>query len=221
MPRNIWISVFIFALFVATLSSCKKPDLPRRAFQAKTKTFYRVVPADPVPVEVNGNTFIGFAFFPGGGSGNATHLGNCSIYFNQLVYTASPELPPAGSVAAPITDIPGYPVTGGPLPLIQSTDFSGLGAIISSLNVPAQVHGKIVNTIFKNETGDAVFTSAITGSGGTFPISKTVVGFNGKALIVGGAGKFANATGEINYDGYFNTLDANDAEYNANGWINY
>jgi hypothetical protein len=84
-----------------------------------------------------------------------------------------------------------------------------------------KVHGAIVNGVFYDRKGDAIFTSAITGSGGTFPISKTLVGFNGKGIIVGGRGKFEHAAGAFNYDGYFNTADANDAGYNADGWIAY
>jgi hypothetical protein len=199
--------------------SCDKPGVQCKPFEVKTKTFYRVSPTDPLPVEINGTTFVGFAFFPGSGTGNATHLGNCSIYFNQLVYSSDPEAPPAGSIAAPVSDVPGYPVTGAPLPLIQPGDFDNLTSAISSLYIPAQVYGKIINAVFDNGKGDAIFTSAIAGDGGTFPISPTVVGFNGKALVVGGRGKFAHAVGEIDYDGYFNVADANDAEYNAKGWI--
>lgn len=202
-------------------SSCDKTDLHKRSFGARTKTFYRVSPTAPVPVDVNGTTFIGFAYFPGSGSGNATHMGNCVIHFNQLVYGTASDAPPAGSVAAPVADVPAYFITGAPLPLIQPGDFDPLAAAVTSLQVPSHVYDKIINTVFDNGKGDAIFISAITGSGGTFPVSQIIVGFNGKALIVGGRGKFAHAVGEIDYDGYFNVADANDAEYNAKGWISY
>ncbi|HVG42836.1 MAG TPA: hypothetical protein VM888_14585, partial [Chitinophagaceae bacterium] len=81
--------------------------------------------------------------------------------------------------------------------------------------------GYIINSVLANKKGDAIYTSAITGSGATFPVSATVVGFKGKGLIVGGAGKFANAVGEFAFNGFFNLLDQNDAEYNADGWIDY
>ena len=199
--------------------SCVKGIKEKKHFEAKTKTWYRVSPIDPVPVNVNGTIYGGFAYFPGGGEGQATHLGNCSIYFNQLVYGTSPEAPPAGSVAAPLVDVPGYIVTGAPLPLIQAGDFSSLASAVSSLHIPAEVYGKIVNSVFYSAKGEAIFTAAITGAGSTFPISQTVVGFNGKALIVGGRGRFIHAVGEIDYDGYFNVANPNDAEYNAKGWI--
>ncbi|MEO8112436.1 MAG: hypothetical protein ABI594_20475, partial [Ginsengibacter sp.] len=222
MKKKYFFSVQLLgAIIVLSIlfSSCDKADLHRRSFEARTKTFYRVSPTAPVPVVVNGTTFIGTAYFPGSGSGKATHLGNCAIYFNQLIYGTSAEAPPAGSVAAPVVDVPGYLVTGAPLPLIQQGDFDPLTAAVASLQIPSQVYGKIINTVFDNGKGDAIFISAITGSGGTFPISQIIVGFNGKALIVGGRGKFAHAVGEIDYDGYFNVADANDAEYNAKGWI--
>ena len=125
------------------------------------------------------------------------------------------------SVAAAVADIPGYPVTGAPLPLIQANDFSELSTAISTLGIPATISNLLINQVIFNEKGDAIFLSAITGSGSTFPISSTIVGFNGKALIVTGRGKFAKASGEVNYSGYFNVTNANDAGYNAEGWISY
>ncbi|MEP7253478.1 MAG: hypothetical protein ABI683_13900, partial [Ginsengibacter sp.] len=89
-------------LLICMLSSCDKTDLHKKSFEARTKTFYRVSPTAPVPVDVNGTTFVGFAYFPGSGSGNATHLGNCAVYFNQLTYGTASDAPPAGSVAAPV-----------------------------------------------------------------------------------------------------------------------
>jgi hypothetical protein len=81
--------------------------------------------------------------------------------------------------------------------------------------------GHVVNSVLVNQKGDAVFLAAITGSGSTFPISATVIGFNGKALIVGGRGKFGKAVGEVDYEGFFNVENANDAGFNVEGWISY
>jgi hypothetical protein len=117
--------------------------------------------------------------------------------------------------------VPAYPVTGGPLPSIQAGDFTALATAISSLGIPAENNGKIINSVIINNKGEAIFTAEIRGSGSTFPISATVTGFNGKALITGGKGKFKNATGEIDFSGYFNTADPNDATYDATGWIYY
>lgn len=206
------------------LTACKKDvqlKEQRKPFKAHIDTWYRVSPTVPTPVVVNGVPYIGFAYFPGGGEGNATHMGNVTNWFNQLAYTTPPNTGPEGSVNAPVAEIPGYPVLGAPLPLIQAGDFATLPSVLSALSVPSTSSGHIINSILYNKKGDAVFTSAITGTGGTFPISEIKVGFNGKALIVGGRGKFVGATGEIDFCGYFNVADANDAEYNAEGWISY
>lgn len=214
--------IVVFAS-AALLSSCNKThDIKKYDFEAKYKTWYRVSPLPkPVSLDVNGTSFFGFAHFPGGGTGEASFLGNSTTYFNQLVYGTSPDAPPAGSVGAAVNDVPGYPVTGAPLPLIQSGDFNELASAISSFKIPASVYDKIVNQILYNQKGDAIFASAITGSGGTFPISATVVGFKGKGIITGGRGKFKHAVGEYEYNGYFNVLNANDAEFNMKGWIGY
>jgi len=224
MKKQIFISPLIAIAITAILFvSCKKDNNCniKRPFKAKIDTWYRISPTEPQTIVVNGTTYIGFAYFPGGGFGNATGMGTSSFYFNQLVYAETPDAPPAGSVAAPVTDAISYPVTGAPLPLIQAGDFTGLSNADKKLHIPSKVCDAIVNAVFYDDKGNAIFTSAITGSGGTFPISKTLVGFNGKAIIVGGRGKFENASGAFNYEGYLNTVDANDAEYNADGWIVY
>jgi hypothetical protein len=211
-----------FSLALLLLASCKKEKTSvRKPFKASIETWYRVSPTAPVPVVVNGSNYIGFAHFPGGGSGNATHMGNVTNWFNQLAYTTPPNTNPEGSVGAPVTAVPSYPVLGAPLPLVQAGDFTALPSVLTALSVPTSIGGNVINSIIYNGKGDAVFTSAITGTGSTFPLSEIKVGFNGKALIVGGRGKFVNAVGELDYNGYFNVVDANDAEYHADGWISY
>ncbi|MEP7108255.1 MAG: hypothetical protein ABI760_09730 [Ferruginibacter sp.] len=216
---GLWLMFFVISLF---FPSCK-PDhaIHKRDFHVRTATWYRVSPTHPIPLSINGVDYVGFAYFPGGGEGNASHMGKCTTFFNQLSYGTSPQAPPAGSIPAPLVDVINYPITGAPLPLIQAGDFSTLSAASSSLNIPSSVYNKIINQVIYNKKGDAIFISAISGSGGTFPISPTTVGFNGKALITGGRGKFSRAVGEIDYSGYFNVTDPNDAAYNAEGWIAY
>jgi hypothetical protein len=211
----------LFALsLVIVITSCRK-NIHKKAFKANFDTWYRVAPTTPVPLEINGTDYVGFAYFPGGGEGTATHMGEAVLYFNQLTYATAAEAPPAGSIGAPVADIPSYPVSGGPLPLIQAGDFTGLASISSALQLPRDVMGHVVNSVLVNKKGDAVFLAAITGSGSTFPISATLVGFNGKALIVGGRGKFSKAVGEVDYEGFFNVTNANDAAFNVEGWISY
>ena len=214
---------FIPVLLVLTISmfcySCQK-EVPKRPFKLESKTWYRIAPATPAPITVDGNEWVSFAYFPGSGSGNATHMGSITHFFNQLAYGTSPAGPPAGSVAAPVVDVPQYPVLGGPLPLIQGGDFDELATLAATLQIPASVGGHVVNEVITNRKGDALFLAAI-GGGATFPLSETIIGFNGKALIVGGSGRFTHATGEVDYDGYFNVTNASDAAYNAAGWISY
>lgn len=222
MKKNLYSFSKIAVLFLPLLllfTSCKK-DIRLNTFKARTNTIYRVVPLQKaIGLTVNGDEKLGFAYFPGSGTGNATGLGQCVTLFNQLVYSTTGALPPEGSVAAPVVDIPSYPVTGGPLPLIQPGDFSEVASLVNNHNIPDKINNYIINSVFVNEAGDAVFLSAITGSGTTFPISQTVVGFNGKAMIVGGRGKFAHATGKVDYYGSFSIVNPNDAEYNVDGWI--
>lgn len=215
-------AIVLSLLSVVFLNSCKKDEI-KKSFKADFKTFYRIAPTDPVPVAVNGANYIGFANFPGGGPGNATYIGNCKMYFNQLVYTDPkiPGAPPLGSVNAVLVDILNYPVTGAPLPLIQAGDFNGLIDANKKYHIPADIRDKIINQVIYDDKGNALFTSAIKGSGATFPISETLVGFNGKGIIVGGRGKFHGTRGEFDYHGQFNIANPNDAEYHLDGWICY
>lgn len=225
MKAKLFITRFLSIALVTTLfASCKKENPycnVKKPFKAHIDTWYRLSPADPIPVEVDGTTYIGFAYFPGGGTGNATHLGDCYFYFNQLAYSAADDALPAGSIGAPVVDVINYPVTGAPLPLMQAGDFTEFYNENNNLHIPTDVLGQIVNSVFYDGRGNAIFTSAIKGSGHTFPISKTFLGFDGKAIIVGGRGKFKHAKGEFDYEGYFNAENANDAEFNTDGWIAY
>jgi len=216
--------LFAIAFIASVFVSCKKEDAYisiKKPFKANIDTWYRISPTEPKTVIVNGTTYVGFAYFPGGGAGKVTCMGHSTFYFNQLVYAPAVDAPPAGSIAAPLVDAVNYPVTGAPLPLIQAGDFTALAHANDHLHIPLRAHDHVVNSVFYDHDGNAIFTSAIRGSGSTFPISKTLVGFKGKGIIVGGRGKFEHAAGRFDYEGYFNTADANDAEYNADGWIAY
>jgi hypothetical protein len=217
------IKTLVAVLFIASIAtSCKKDrDIKKREFEVRTKTWYRVAPTAPVPVVVNGTTYSGFNYFPGGGTGTATYMGEVSNYFTQLAYGISPEAPPLGSVSTPLRDVPSYPILGGPLPLIQPGDFSDLAKLIQQLQIPAQVDHHIINSVLNNSKGDAIFLTALTGTSRIVPLSATVAGFSGKGLILGGRGKFTHAVGEFDFSGYFSLVNPNDAEYNAKGWISF
>jgi hypothetical protein len=232
------------AIILSVLASCEKSDVSAdrqflagdiaqakgeksaRAFKANTRTRYRFAPilGPAIPVVVDGVTYDGTAYVPGDGTGNATHMGNVTTYFNQLSYVAQGAnpvtTPPAGSVAASISDIPSYPFFLPPPPPAQAIDFTQLAGLITSLPIPAEVDGLKVNTMFVNDKNEAVF-GAYVGNSFIRPESPTRFVFGGKGRWVGGTGRFADANGEFDYLGYFNPQNQDDAGYTVDGWIKY
>jgi hypothetical protein len=213
-------AAILFLLFVSI--SCKKENRKqKKAYQANTVTLYRVSPVTPSNITINGTSYVTTANFPGKGTGTATDMTSCNIYFNQIAYSTSPGGNPVGSEPAPVTEIIGYPVTGAPLPLIQPGDFNTLQSLITDLSLPASKNGKVISTVIYDNTGNAVYLSAISGSNTTSPVSPTRVDFNGKAVIAGGHGKFSTAEGNVDFNGYFNPSNPNDAAFNVTGTIEY
>jgi hypothetical protein len=219
------ILLLVVAIVGCMASSCNKDDEKQRInFTANTNTWYRFSPTTPAPITVGGSNFTTFAYVPGGGTGTATEMGNVTTFFNQLAYTTDATVPqplPEGSVTASVSMVPNFPVVGAPLPLIQPGDFSGLTAANAWLQVPAtDGSGRNINTIIYNAAGDAIFTSYITSST-IVPASATRFNFSGKLAVVGGRGKFANATGEMDFNGFFNPQNPNDAGFNMTGVVEY
>lgn len=67
-----------------------------------------------------------------------------------------------------------------------------------------------VAIIFYDEHGNSIWARGV-GTIPITPVSATKVLFNvGNAVILGGTGKFANATGSFSFSGYFNPQDYND-----------
>ena len=157
---------------------------------------------------------------PGGGEGNTTHLGKTNVYFNQLGYVTPPDFQnPVGTLAAPVTAIIQYPVLGAPLPLIQQGDFTGLSALITSWGLQAQINGQYISTVIFNDKGEALFISVI--SQNSVVVEEGVGHITGTSMILGGTGKYANATGEVAHSISFNLSDPNKASYTLDGWIKY
>ncbi len=165
---------------------------------------------------------LSFANVPGGGAGNATHMGAIGTWFNQLAYSPDGQNPPAGTIAAPVVSANTYPVLfpGAPLPLIQPNDFAGLGIVASWLQVPATVNGHTVWSIVYNWKGDALFLSTTSPSTAVIE-SATRINFSGEGIFVGGRGKFENASGTYQFSGFFNPQDANEAGYAIDGTLTY
>jgi hypothetical protein len=207
MKMNISFAVFTLpALFsLLLLAACQKERVPSTVDEANTlnsanrgpvtrawrdsfDTWYQFVPdiaggwtpPNPAP-----------AWYPGGGDGNATHMGNASTYFNQYA-----SFGPTGltSSAAPVTMF--------------------FAAQLVSFSVPSNVS----TIVFDDKSNSVWFQSAGTQ---TMPVSPTRVNFTGTNNIVGGTGKFAGATGQVTINGYFNPQDQEDASFWQNGWIRY
>lgn len=219
-----FMQVILSAMVVCFTSCDKENEKTRKAFTMTSNTWYRFSPTAPSNVTVSGTNFTGFAYVPGGGTGTATDMGSITTFYNQLAYTTNPNVPqplPDGSIAASVSSVTSYAVLGAPLPLIQAGDFSALTTANSTFQIPAtDASGKIINSIFFNSSGDAIFTANTTASTIT-PVSATRLNFAGKLNIVGGRGKFANATGEMDFNGFFNPQNPNEAGYGITGQIEY
>ena len=205
-------------------SATIKHDQPihKQHFKVSITNWYRVSPTAPSPVVVNGITYVSLAnLVVGGGVGNATAMGNIKSFGNVLAYGTDVKAPPTGSIGAPVTEIPGYPLLGGPLPLIQPGDFDGVPAILAEFNVPANVLGNVINLVLYNGKGDALFLSNIPGTGTSIPISSTVGGYTNETLVLGGAGKFIHATGKLQNSGQFSFIAPYDGQDNYDGWITF
>ncbi len=204
---------YIFKLFflvtVTTLLwSCQKETLPdtknlaesiivtekenkQLPFKGTFSTYFNFVPdiaggwtpPNPAP-----------AWYPGGGSGNLTHVGTCQTYFNQYV-----TFGPGGlqSVGAPVNMF-----------------FAGALAA-AGYTVP-----NTVTTIFYTGHGQSVRCQGV-GIGSTNPVSPSRVEFTSTLNIIGGTGRFYGATGQCTLSGFFNPQNPQDAGFEVNGWISY
>ena len=214
------ISIVFTVVFLFTSCKHDKPVI-KQHFKMSITNWYRVSPTAPTPVVVNGITYVSLANLVVSGDGTATAMGNIKSYGNVLAYATDVKAPPAGSIGAPVNEIPGYPILGGPLPLIQTGDFDGVPAILAEFNVPTNVLGNVINLVLYNNKGDALFLSNIPGTGTSTPISSTVGGYTNETLILGGAGKFIHATGKLENSGHFSFIAPYDGLDNYDGWIIY
>ncbi len=192
----------------------------KHPFHVNTKALFRYAPviSGPIPLEFEGVSFNGLSYAPGKASGSATCLGEINNYFNQLAYWAMGKdphnAPPSGSVAASLTDVADYPV------FIPESDFSDVGVLIKRLKIPAEANGHKICSVFVNAKDEAVYATYV-GTSYINPVSEQRVEFGGKGKIVGGTGRFADASGEFAYAGNFNPQNQDDAAYDVNGWIKF
>lgn len=175
-------------------SLSSKLDHPvKRAYKDRFDTWFQFIPdfangwdpQQPTPF---------LAWYPGGGSGTATHMGNARTYFNQYV----PFNPPLfSSVHAPVN-------------LFFSSELAGVGLGSLSDGVSSVVFDEKGNSVWFHQTGNV-----------TTQVSDSRIEFTGTSEIEGGSGKFAGATGEVALSGYFNPTNQQDAAVSADGWIAY
>ena len=208
--KNVSLKLGIAFLFIIFFASCEKEvftgdksnanDLTLsakkasviRAYRDSFDTWYMFVPdvangwtPDFGPLK---------AWYPGGGEGNATHLGKCHTYFNQYVPFTPPSI---SSVPAPVTQF-----------------FSTQLAAANLTGIPAGV-----STITYDDNGNGIWFNQTSST--TTPESPTRLNFIATADIVGGSGKFKGASGAITINGYLNPADPSDAGFWSNGTIKY
>lgn len=175
----------------SAIQAAKKAPVTR-AYKDKFDTWYKFVP----DIENGWTPDFGpsKAWYPGGGNGNATHMGKCHTYFNQYVPFNPLSI---SSVPAPVTQF-----------------FSGELAISGITNVPLNV-----STITYDDKGNSIWFNQTSST--TTPVSDRRLNFVATADIVGGSGKFKGATGSIVINGYLNPVDPSDAGYWSKGSIKY
>lgn len=131
------------------------------------------------------------AWYPGSGEGNATHIGNANIYFNQYGSNGS------NVVAAPVTMFFAAP--------LSAAGYTGIPASVS--------------TIIYDEKGNSIWFHHT--SINSTPVSSTHVNVSGQQDIIGGTGKFSEATGQVTLNAFFNPQNLLESSSWQNGWIRY
>ncbi len=134
------------------------------------------------------------AWYPGSGTGNATHMGNATTFYNQKAIFG-----PSGLASIP------QPVT-----MFYAAELSAANI----LNVPDNV-----SSIVLDSRGNSVWFESEGST--TTPVSPTRIEFTAVQKIVGGTGRFVGATGETILTGFFNPTDQQDAGSQNEGWIRY
>lgn len=211
-----WLAIVIVPTILLTLSSCQKEtqvinsinseeavtkashEPVTRAYRDSFEIWLRFKPNIPGGWNpANPNSLV---WWPGYGGGNATHMGNVSMYFNQ--YT--------------IRQTSGVYMYARPVTMFFATE-------LQDYNVPSEVCAVVYddkgNSIWFKNHPDGILSATV---------SPTRINFSGTMYIIGGTGKFAGATGETTLTGYFNPapLQTNpnallEGSLWNNGWISY
>lgn len=171
-----------------SLSNRSPNDPVRRAYRDNFSTWYEFYPENPSsPAPFPG-------WYPGGGDGNATHMGKANTYFNQYVTFIPPNVV---SLHAPVTQY-----------------FVNQLADAGYTDIPDEV-----GSIVFDDKGNSIWFQ--TSSNTSVPVGPTRIEFSGVNQIIGGTGKFEGATGEVALNGYYNPQNQQDAGFWQDGWIEY
>ncbi|MBB6328315.1 hypothetical protein FHS59_003958 [Algoriphagus iocasae] len=119
------------------------------------------------------------AYFPGFGEGNSTHMGKAYSFLNQYASFGPKGL---GTVGAPVSQF-----------------FSKELAAMGLTKLPEEV-----SSLTTDGKGNSVWFKNIENN--VTPTSDTRMDFQADVEIIGGTGKFKNASGTAVVEGYFNPL---------------
>lgn len=119
------------------------------------------------------------AYYPGTGVGTSTHMGKALSFLNQFASLGPEGL---GTIGAPVTEI--YSEE------LAALGLTGIPPYVSSLTTD----GKGNSVWFEN------IKNIVT------PASETRLDFVAEVKIIGGTGKFENASGTATVTGYFNPI---------------
>jgi hypothetical protein len=200
--------LFFLVTITPLLWSCQKETLPDNNKQTESITTAQKQ-NQQLPFKGSFTTFFNFipdfasgwtppnpapAWYPGGGSGNLTHVGTCQTYFNQYA-TFGPS---------------GLQTVGAPVNMFFAGALSAAGYTVPNT----------VTTIFYTGQGKSVWCQAV-GISTTNPVSPTRIEFTSTLNIIGGTNQFSGATGQFTLSGFFNPQNPQQAGFEVDGWISY
>lgn len=120
------------------------------------------------------------AYFPGTGMGNSSHMGKALSFLNQYASIGANGL---GTVGAPVTQF-------------YSTELKSLGIFVDNPEVSSVTTDGKGNSVWFKNVQNTVSSS-----------TEDRTEFVAEVEIVGGTGKFENASGTATVNGYFNPQD--------------
>jgi hypothetical protein len=148
------------------------------ARKATERNYFETFTNQLVQVDENGEFTSSLpAYFPGSGIGNSSHMGKAYTFLNQYASFGADGF---GTIGAPVTQF-------------YSNQLEELGIIISNPDVSSVTTDGKGNSVWFKNTQNRVT-----------PVGEDRSDFEADVEIIGGTGKFKNATGTGTVNGYFN-----------------